>query len=112
MNPDLEKLIGLSHIDVMLRDVESQTYVEIFEVVERKKSELIKIREEIKKEIPLQLVSRYERLREKYGIGVAPVSGGVCSNCFVQLPTASVGGAQKNETIEYCPNCGIIIYWL
>ncbi len=111
MDEVLSKLIALHDLDQLLKELENPEYQELgFEVKETRKKELLKRREELVQQIPEQVYRRYERLRKRYGRGIAPVVGGVCMNCFIQLPTAVVSGPDKNQRLETCSNCGIFIY--
>ncbi len=113
MNEDLERLIALHDIDQLLREIENPQYRDLgFEVKEQRKADLNKARQEIVESLPESIYRKYERLRAKYGRGIAPVVGGICMNCFIQMPTAVVGMGQKNQQLETCSNCGIFIYWV
>lgn len=113
MHEDLERLIALHDIEQLLVEIESEEYLDLgFKVKEKRKSELNTAKNDIVEKLPPNVYRRYQRLKEKFGRGIAPVVGGICMNCFVQLPTAAVGGTQKNLTLENCSNCGIYIYWV
>lgn len=112
MDNVIEKLIALSDIDAMLKDAESDEYKKLgFETKEDSLAKLKKMRDEIASSIPRQVLKRYEKLKKKYGRGIAPIVNNVCTNCFMQLPTENDSRTDKNEKVEFCPNCGIIIYW-
>ena len=112
MDEVIEKLIALSDIDAMLKDAESDEYKSLgFQTNKECIEKLKKMREEIASSIPRQILKRYEKLKKKYGRGIAPVVNSVCTNCFIQFPTEVASKTDKNKKIEYCPNCGIIIYW-
>jgi predicted nucleic acid-binding Zn-ribbon protein len=56
---------------------------------------------------PLHL---YEDLRRrKGGVAVAPIKGGACSGCRVQLPGAVKSRALDPDVIVQCPNCERIL---
>lgn len=111
MHPVLEALITLHDLDYMIQELQTPRYKELGFKVEDKLKGLEKARNEITKKIPENIVKRYEKLRKKYGRGLAPVVGDVCMNCFVHLPIAFVSQPGKNEELQTCPNCGIFIYW-
>jgi len=119
MDPILELLIALESLDAQLDDFSSEEYRKSLgidadegqEVLENQIKKLKELREEIVKSIPLPVLKRYEKLREKYKKGVAPVINGICSNCFMEFPSALVSRPVKNKTLETCPNCGIYVYW-
>ncbi len=112
MDSIVEKLIALNDIEAMLKDASTKEYKEIgFPTKDSSIEKLEKVREEILKSIPSSVLKRYEKLKKRYGRGIAPVVSRICTNCFMELPTETDSKQDKNEKIEYCPNCGIIIYW-
>ncbi|MBW2734063.1 MAG: hypothetical protein JRH20_16875, partial [Deltaproteobacteria bacterium] len=46
------------------------------------------------------------------GIGVVRAAEGACSGCHMRLPPQLYNILQRNETIEQCPNCQRIIYYI
>ena len=55
-------------------------------------------------------VQTYERVRQRYGRGLAAVRERVCSGCFVTLPTtARPRGDSKVPQI--CESCGRLLFW-
>ena len=112
MDPILEILIALGDIDAMIKDTESPEYKEIGLTEDEDPVEkLKKLREECASKLPPNILKRYEKLKKKYGRGIAPVVGGICTNCFIHLPTSLVTRPDKNKKLETCPNCGIYVYW-
>jgi predicted nucleic acid-binding Zn-ribbon protein len=119
MDPVLELLIALESLDAQLDDFESEDYLksiglnkgESDDAVSKQVAKLKNLREEIVKNIPVPIYKRYEKLRSKYHRGVAPVINGICSNCFMEFPSALISRPVKNKSLETCPNCGIYVYW-
>ncbi len=119
MDPTLELLIALESMDAQLDDFNSEEYIKSI-VLNNQSGEgsflasvekLKTLREETVKKIPPAILRKYEKLRSKYGRGVAPVINGICTNCFMEFPSALVSRPEKNKAIESCPNCGIYVYW-
>lgn len=55
---------------------------------------------------------RSELLLEKQGgIAVAPVEGGVCQVCQLNIPPQKFIELQRDESIMQCPHCHRFIYW-
>lgn len=53
----------------------------------------------------------YERLlKKKGGIAVAKIQNDICEGCFVHLPEGVVKRVANRE-LQYCPQCGRILYW-
>jgi hypothetical protein len=75
-------------------------------------AELQKEREEACVVVPAPVLKRYEFIRERISNPViVPVTAGVCSGCFIQIPPQAFNDLQKGETILSCPNCQRLIYW-
>jgi predicted nucleic acid-binding Zn-ribbon protein len=76
----------------------------------------IAVEEEAKAElsgaVPPELLSTYERLREKMGgIGAARLVGGSCSGCHLTLPMSELARIKKEppEALVLCDQCGRIL---
>lgn len=52
----------------------------------------------------------YERVRQRYGRGVAAVRERVCSGCFVTLPTTARPRGES-DALQICESCGRLLYW-
>jgi hypothetical protein len=119
MDPILEMLIALESLDAQLDDFESEDYLKSISIgqntdenaVTKQIGKLRELRQEIVNSLPVAVYKRYEKLRGKYKRGVAPVINGICSNCFMEFPSALVSRPVKNKSLETCPNCGIYVYW-
>lgn len=111
MDAVLENLIALQDLDNLCKEIKSPEYRKLGFKVGKRLATVENAREEIRKRVPENITRRYDKLKTRYGRGVAPVVGGVCLNCFVHLPIAFVSQPGKNERVETCPNCGIFIYW-
>ena len=60
--------------------------------------------------IPSDIRSQYQRLIEAYGPeGMADCSGGVCSNCFVQVTQQSRVLLNSGKLL-FCGSCGRLLY--
>jgi len=69
-------------------------------------------KEEMKSKIRQDLLQHYQRFyRRHHEHAVAKLSGGVCTNCFVSVPSAKSMRVRRAEGIEYCENCGAILIW-
>ena len=55
-------------------------------------------------------VFTYERVRQRYGRGVAAVRERVCSGCFVTLPTTARPRGESHA-LQICEGCGRLLYW-
>jgi predicted nucleic acid-binding Zn-ribbon protein len=69
-------------------------------------------KEQLKPKVPSDLLKKYQFLRDKRaGVALAPVHGGTCGVCHMNLPPQIFIDLQRNETMMNCPNCQRIIYW-
>ncbi len=69
-------------------------------------------RQEIQKNIPKQLLKRYDFIREKrQGIAITEVRQGVCQACHMNLPPQKFIELQMDKELMTCPHCQRIIYF-
>ena len=69
-------------------------------------------REIISREIPANLVSRYDMIfSRRAGLAVANSKGGTCQGCRMRLPPQLFNEIQKHLQIHFCPNCQRILYY-
>ncbi|HEY7727659.1 MAG TPA: hypothetical protein VID50_04335 [Candidatus Eisenbacteria bacterium] len=113
MNSQLEALIALQDLDLLIREANDPTRAGqeaslgfTLENVER----LSHTRERITKQIDQKLLQAYDRIRRRFVRAVVPLDGAICLGCFMGLPTGAVGKKSGPATIEYCENCGRILY--
>ena len=72
----------------------------------------VREREKRQKEIPAEILNKYQMLLEKrQGVAVARVSNGVCKACNMNLRPQLYIELQKQDTLIICPNCSRILYW-
>jgi len=66
----------------------------------------------LQKEIPADLLTRYERVRKRNnGIGVISVWKEVCNGCRMKIPPHLYNELQRSNELFSCPNCNRIIYF-
>ncbi len=79
--------------------------------VKEEVSVLQKDREEFKKNIPTNILSQYERIREnRNGQGLALVNGDSCGGCNMVLRPQLIVQATKCKELVYCDNCSRILF--
>lgn len=77
-----------------------------------KLQELQTQRQEIEKNIPKQLLKKYDFIREKrQGIAITEVRQGVCQACHMNLPPQKFIELQMDKELMTCPHCQRIIYF-
>jgi hypothetical protein len=62
--------------------------------------------EEIRKNLPAQVLQHYDRLRARGKKGVAPVRRGVCGQCHMQVAVGRLAQLRRQDNIYRCENCG------
>lgn len=113
MNEQLMLLVALQDLDTMIRETEDKVHAEklatmgfALENVE----DLRKARDELAEGIDKALLHRYERISQRLGRAVVPITSNVCLGCFAVIPTAYTSVENRGK-ILYCENCGRILYW-
>ncbi len=113
MNEDMEILIKLHDLDLLLKELTSprvrEQYKKIGFRVADPSLEVLKERDYLAKKLSKEYAEAYERIRKRYERALAPVIKGFCYGCFQKLPTQMVCNP---KIIQYCPNCGRILYWV
>lgn len=67
-------------------------------------------REKIVPDIPGDLMTLYDKLRDqKNGIGAAALVGGTCEGCHTQLPAKEVERLRAESGLQRCDNCRRIL---
>lgn len=65
--------------------------------------------EEARREIRVEHLGLYDRLRKKSGVAVTQIQGMGCGVCGVELTTHLIQAVRHDEIIP-CPTCGRILY--
>ena len=74
-------------------------------------SSLQKDRDEFAKNIPTNILSQYERIREnRNGQGLALIEGDSCGGCNMVLRPQLIVQATKCKELVYCDNCSRILF--
>ena len=74
-------------------------------------SVLQKDRDEFAKNIPANILSQYERIREnRNGQGLALIEGDSCGGCNMVLRPQLIVQATKCKELVYCDNCSRILF--
>jgi predicted nucleic acid-binding Zn-ribbon protein len=61
--------------------------------------------------MPPQIVSRYERLKGRYGRPVVRLVGGVCEGCRVRLAASVAYRLRADGALQICDHCGRFLYY-
>jgi mannitol/fructose-specific phosphotransferase system IIA component (Ntr-type) len=60
----------------------------------------------IREELDQALLSRFDRLMERYGFAVAEIDDGVCQGCNINVSTQMSSAIEGSNDIYVCENCG------
>lgn len=63
---------------------------------------------EIRKNIPVDLMRRYDKLRRN-GIAVTREIHGVCESCRLKIPLGDLNRMSKGRMDPVCPYCGLFV---
>lgn len=66
--------------------------------------------EELKKQIPSDLLKIFEDISQRKTAAVASLQGGVCSGCKMKVSKITLDEISKGIKIVCCDNCGRILY--
>ena len=93
--------------DVAAKRVEAE---ESTKNVERTLAEESKRYEELLKDIPRDLLSRYNLVRKRTNLVVVGVGAGACHGCFMALPPQLYNQVRRVDTLYTCPNCHRVLF--
>lgn len=115
MNPQLESLLEIQDLKAQRRELEESASREVQEQVfglsaDEALKQLGEKIAEMEAALPGQIRGRYQRMAARHARVVVPVIGGTCYGCFVQIPTSVASGAERNQEIRSCQNCGRFLY--
>jgi mannitol/fructose-specific phosphotransferase system IIA component (Ntr-type) len=60
----------------------------------------------IREELDEALLTRFDKLIERYGFAVAEVDEGVCQGCYISVSTEMSSAIEGSNDIYVCENCG------
>ncbi len=116
MHPQLEKLMEIQDLRSQRgelvdqsagRTVEEEVFnISVDDAIEQLDAKVAEMEESLDPAIR----NRYRRLAGSRDRFVVPVINGTCFGCFVSIPTAVAGIAERNEGLRYCDNCGRFLY--
>lgn len=83
----------------------------IIEDTAKEEKELIKVTEDIKKQIDARLLAAYEKVRanSRNGLAVVTVKRDACSGCFNKIPPQRQMDIDSSKKIIVCEYCGRIL---
>ncbi len=100
--PREDRIINRASLLKKLQDIE----IKKKKAAKKQKKELEEKANLIRGELDGALVSRFDRLMERYGFAVAEVDGGVCQGCNINVATGMSSAIEGSNDIYVCENCG------
>ncbi|MGL4525165.1 MAG: zinc ribbon domain-containing protein [Spirochaetia bacterium] len=74
--------------------------------------ELEKKQQSISPDMSTDLIYKLETIvRNKNGLGIVAVRGGICRGCNILLPGQFVNEVRAAEDIKFCPSCSRVLYY-
>jgi mannitol/fructose-specific phosphotransferase system IIA component (Ntr-type) len=97
-----DKIISRASLLKKLQDLE----VKKRKAAKDQQKELHKHAGLIREELDESLLTRFDRLMERYGFAVAEVVDGVCQSCNINISTQMFSSIEGSNDIYVCENCG------
>ena len=69
-------------------------------------------RDKLAGEVNPEVLKRYASIRMRRGLAVVAVRNGTCQGCNMNIPPQLFNVIQRGQSIETCPSCHRIIYWV
>jgi predicted nucleic acid-binding Zn-ribbon protein len=111
MNAQEQILVALQELDTMLKEaVDSQDQFRRLGFDVSGVDELRRARTLLLQQLEPTHVQHYERMVERYGRAVTPVTGEMCLGCFATVPSV-YRSASYHARVRMCQNCGRILYF-
>ena len=97
-----DKIISRASLLKKLQDLE----VKKRRAAKEQQKEIHKHASLIREELDESLLTRFDRLMERYGFAVAEVVDGVCQSCNINISTQMYSAIEDSNDIYVCENCG------
>jgi len=100
--PPEEKILSRASLLKKLQDIE----IRLRKTPKAQRKPLEQQAQLIRGELDQTLLSRYDRLMQRYGFAVAELEGGVCQGCNINVATGMSSAIAGSNDIYICENCG------
>jgi len=64
----------------------------------------------LRRQVPGELLSRYDRLTQQYPDPLVPVVANVCQGCHEAVPARVAAAVERSNRLEQCEGCGRFLY--
>lgn len=78
--------------------------------LEVEKERVIQRRPELLKELPPEVLKKYDTVKKRYSDAVASVVKGICQGCNMNIPPQVYNEMLKMKDLRNCPSCHRLIY--
>ena len=115
MNTVLQKLVMLQDLDYMIVEVKSKEAKKIQKklgLTINGEEKLHDAKETLEESVPTPVLTKYNKLMERYNRAVAPVVDNSCMNCYVMVPKKLTVKTVGNRELRTCERCGMFLYWV
>jgi mannitol/fructose-specific phosphotransferase system IIA component (Ntr-type) len=100
--PQEERIISRASLLSKLQEIEIRKK----KAGKKQLKELRKQADLIREELDEALLTRFDKLMQRYGFAVAEVEGGVCQSCNINVATQTSSAIEGSNDIYICENCG------
>jgi mannitol/fructose-specific phosphotransferase system IIA component (Ntr-type) len=100
--PREDRIISRGGLLLKLQEIE----IKLKKTPKAKQASLLRQAKVIRGELDEALLTRFDRLMERYGFAVAEVENGVCQGCNINVATGMGAAIAGSNDIYICENCG------
>lgn len=100
--PQEDKIISRASLLKKLQEIE----IKKKKAPKPQQKDLQKQADLIREELDYALLTRFDKLMERYGFAVAELDGGVCQGCNINVATGMRSAIEGSNDIYVCENCG------
>jgi mannitol/fructose-specific phosphotransferase system IIA component (Ntr-type) len=100
--PREDRIISRAGLLLKLQEIE----IKLRKTPKAKQAPLLRQAKVIRGELDEALLTRFDRLMERYGFAVAEVENGVCQGCNINVATGMGAAIAGSNDIYICENCG------
>ncbi len=100
--PVEDKIVSRAGLLLKLQEI----VVKLKKTPKAKQAPLLRQAKTIRGELDEALLTRFDRLMERYGFAVAEVENGVCQGCNINVATGMGAAIAGSNDIYICENCG------
>jgi predicted nucleic acid-binding Zn-ribbon protein len=115
MNTVLQKLVMLQDLEYMIVEVKSKEAKKVQKklgLTIEGEEKLHDAQEALQQSVPPAVLTKYNKLMERYNRAVAPVVDNSCMNCYVMVPKKLTVKTVGNRELRTCERCGMFLYWV